>query len=93
MYKRLYTFLNNDNIIYNLQFGIRQHNSISHFLINITENIRKALDEGNIGCAVFVDLQKAFHTVHHQILLAKLDHYGTRGVFNDWFNSYLSNRN
>ena len=93
MYKRLYTFLNNDNIIYNLQFGNRHHNSISHFLINITENIRKALDEGNIGCAVFVDLQKAFHTVHHQILLAKLDHYGTRGVFNDWFNSYLSNRN
>ena len=42
MYKRLYTFLNNNNIVYNLQFG-------SHTLINITENIRKALDDGNIG--------------------------------------------
>ena len=62
-----------------------------HALINITENIRKALDDGNMGCGVFVDLQKAFHTVDHQILLAKLNHYAIRGVSNDWFKSYLSN--
>ena len=52
MYERLYTFLNNNNIIYNLQFGFRQQHSISHALINITENIRKALDDGNAGCGV-----------------------------------------
>ena len=54
MCKRLYTILNNNNIIYNLQFGFRQQYSTSHALINITENIRKALDGGNIGCGVFV---------------------------------------
>ena len=92
MYKRLYTFLNNNNIIYNLQFGFRQQYSTPHALINTTENIRKALDDGNIGCGVFVDLQKAFDTVDLQILLAKLNHYGICGVSNDWFKSYLSNR-
>ena len=86
MYKRLYTFLNNNNIIYRLQCG-------SHALTNITEDIRKALDDGNIGYGVFVELQKAFDTVDHQILLAKLNHYGIHGVSNDWFKSYLSNRN
>ena len=93
MHKRLYTFLNNNNIIYNLQFGFRQQYSTSNALINITENIRKALGDGNIGCGVFVDLQKAFDTVDYQILLAKLNHYGICGVSNDWFKSYLSNRN
>ena len=53
MYKRLYTFLDNKNIIYDLQFGFRQQYSTSHALINITENIRKALVDGNIGCGVF----------------------------------------
>ena len=93
MYKRLYTFLDNKNIIYDLQFGFRQQCCTSHALINITENIRKALDDGNIGCGVLVDLQKPFDTIDHQILLAKLNHYGIRGVSNDWFKSYLSNHN
>ena len=53
MYKRLYHFLNSNNIIYNLEFRFRQHYSTSHALINITENIRKALDGGNIGWGVF----------------------------------------
>ena len=42
-----------------------------------------------IGCGDFADLQKAFDTVDHQILLAKFNHYGIRGVSNDWFKSYI----
>ena len=52
MYKRLYTFPNNKNVIYDLQFGLRQQYSTSHVLINILENIRTALYDGNIGCEV-----------------------------------------
>ena len=64
-----------------------------HALINITENISNALGNGNTDCEVFVDLQNVFDTVEHQILLAKLNHYGIRGVSDDWFKSYLSNCN
>ena len=92
MYRRLYTFLNNKNIIFDLQFGFRQQYSTSHTLIKRTENIRKALDDENIGCRVFVDLQ-TLDTVDHEILLAKLNHYGIGGVSNGWFKSYFSNCN
>ena len=58
MYKRVYNFPTKNNIIYDLQFGFRQKSSISHALINLTENIRQVLDEEYIGCGIFVDLQK-----------------------------------
>ena len=69
MYNRIYKFFSDKNRSYSLQFAFRQKYSTVHALINVTENIRKKLDGGNIGCGIFVDLQKAFDTVEHDILL------------------------
>ena len=37
MYKQVYNFLTENNIIYDLQFGFRQKISASHALVNLTE--------------------------------------------------------
>ena len=81
------------NIIVCIISGFRSKHSTIHALINITEYVRSALDEGKYACGIFVDLQKAFDTVNHKILLDKLSHYGIHGNMNEWFKSYLQGRN
>ena len=50
------------------------------------------MDKKLYSCGVLTDLQKAFDTVNHSILLRKLNHYWVRGIINDWFASYLVGR-
>ena len=42
--------------------------------------------------SIFIDFKKAFDTVDHDILLYELECYGIRGLANDFFRSYLTNR-
>ena len=89
---RVYSFLTKNNLLFKNQYGFRNQHNTNHALIQITEKIRHAIDNNQLACGVFVDLQKAFDTVEHSILLDKLYHYGLRGVSNDWFKSFLTNR-
>ena len=92
VHKRMTNYLEVNNILYKNQFGFRHKNSTIHSLICLTENIRNAIEKGNLACGIFIDLQKAFDTVDHEILLNKLYNYGFRGVCNDWLRSYLTGR-
>ena len=80
MHKRLYSFLETQNCFYPAQFGFRLNVSTNNALMSITKNIQTQLDEGKFCAGVFVDLQKAFDTVDHNLLLRKLDYYGKRSI-------------
>ena len=90
VYKRLYSFLEEKEILYKQQFGFRNKHSTTHALLSITDEIHEACDNGSYGCGVFLDLKKAFDTVNHKILLDKLNYYGIRDKTNDWFKSFLN---
>ena len=92
MYKRLYTFLEINEILHPLQFGFRKNHSTSHTLISMTETIKKTINNGHLGCRIFIDLKKAFDTVNHSVLLKQLDHYRVRSFPLQWFDSYLAKR-
>ena len=83
MYNRIYKFFSNNNLIYSLQFDFTEKYLTTYALISLPKSTRKKLDEENIGCGIFVDLQKAFYAVEHDILLSKFEHYGVRDLANE----------
>ena len=92
LYNRLHSFLTKHNILFPQQFGFRKSHSTSHAVLSISQKIYDALESGKFAYAVFIDLEKAFDTVDHSILLEKLNHYGIRGLPLALLKSYLSDR-
>ena len=92
MYQRLYTYVDKMNILYPNQHGFQSGHSTSMALLDMQDKIASAIDENKFSIGIFFDLAKAFDTVDHSILLAKLENYGIRGVPLLWFKSYFDQR-
>ena len=92
VYNRLLDFLNKHNILSSNQYGFRKNLSTSLALLDLVDKLTKSIENNEITIGIFIDLAKAFDTVNHHILLAKLYHYGVRGIAHNWFESYLDNR-
>ena len=92
MYNRLFSFITHNKLLYPLQHGFQPGHSTSMSLLDIQDQISKAIDNNKFSIGIFLDLAKAFDTVDHKILIAKLEHYGVRNIALDWFKSYLSSR-
>ena len=90
MHQRLSKFLEVCEVLFCMQFGFRTGHSTDHALISLTETIKSSLDKNRFSCGIFIEIQMAFDTVNHGILLKTLEHYGIHGTALSWFQSYLS---
>ena len=93
VFNQLYPFLDSQSLLHDNQSGFRPKFSTSSALLNITEDWIHAIDKGEFVGIVMLDLQKAFDTVNHSILIHKLQEYGLNINVINWFQSYLKDRN
>ena len=85
-------FLDKHNILYKFQSGFRKNHSTDFCLSYLTDKISKGFDSGLITEVILIDLQKAFDTIDHNILLLKMPSLGFSREVVDWYKSYLSTR-
>ena len=89
---RLDNFIEKHNLLSNHQYGFRTNRSTAMAVMDLVEQISKAINDKLYTVGVFIDLRKAFDTIHHGLLLKKLERYGIRGTANSWLKSYLGDR-
>ena len=91
-YEQLFSFLSLNKILNTNQFGFQKGKSTVHALTKIMNFISEAFNDNKFVVAIFLDYQKAFDLVSHDILIKKLYKMGIRGRNLNWFRSYLKNR-
>ena len=90
---QLLHFLNNNNIFDKFQSGFRQKHSTETALLKVSSDIIMKADAGECSVLLLLDLSAAFDTIHHSILLDRLQKWvGLSDLALGWFSSYLSGR-
>ena len=81
-----------NNISYKFQSGFRKNHFTDFCLSYLTDKISKGFGSGLLTGVILIDLQKAFDTIDHNILLLKIPLLGFLLEVIDWYKSYLSSR-
>ena len=85
-------YLTEHNIFYRHESGFRKNHLADTSVAYLTDKVLTGFDSGLLTGMILVDLQKAFDTINHDILLKKMSalRFSDRSI--NWFQSYLSNR-
>ena len=92
MRTNLVQHLEENQLISRNQHGFRKKRSCMTQLISHIEQIYQALNNDNEVDVIYLDFAKAFDKVDHQVLMAKLHHYGIHGKVLEWIRQFLVDR-
>ena len=92
VFEQLDEYLKEYNLLYEFQSGFRSAYSTETCLVHLIDHIKLQGDNGLLTGMVLLDLQKAFDTVDHNILLSKLQAIGLHRQAINWFEAYLTGR-
>ena len=90
--KRLMKHLDDNNLLTDHQYGFRSRRSTTLQLLRVLDQWTTWLDEGNNYDVIYMDFAKAFDSVPHQRLLAKIEAYGIRGSLLKWIENFIKDR-
>ncbi len=68
------------------QYGFRKDVENEDAIFKLTNEILNALNNKTLSGSIFCDLEKAFDSVNHDILLSKLPYYGIKCKANYYSN-------
>jgi hypothetical protein len=88
----LYDHLNTNNILVDEQFGFRENLSTETAIFTFLNKVLTSLNNKILVGGLFCDLQKAFDSMNHDILLSKMEFYGISDIMNKLMASYLHDR-
>ena len=81
-----------DQFLSTFMCGYRKGFSTQQALLSLIERWKNTLDQNGYGGAILMDLSKAFDTINHDLLIAKLGAYGFDTASLKLIRSYLTNR-
>ena len=86
IFNQLIQYFDRYKLLYKSQYGFRKNHCTELAVLEFKDG------QWPYPCGLFIDLSKAFDTIDHNILLAKMEFYVVKGLSNELFKNYLTNR-
>ena len=92
IYDQTQAFLDENKILCRFQLGFIKSFSMDSCLSHLSNKIATGFKSGLFTGMILIDLQKAFDTINHDILINKMEYLGFSKDAIFWFKSYQTNR-